>query len=418
MTTGTRGDLEPFVALGRGLRAAGHEVIVCTHQRYRASVESAGLGYAYMNDDILELLDTPEGRAVTENQVNLFKMLMVARRLWPIMKPMQARQMTDLWHSAQQVQPDAIVYHPKAAGLHFAEKLGVPAVLATLQPMFVPTAEAPALLFPALPLGARYNRWTYRCMEWFTKMGTGKVVRDWRRSVGLADWNGRSLTRGDASPVPVVHLWSPTVTPRPADWPPYAQTTGYCFPEATANYQPPPELAEFLRAGPPPIYIGFGSITGAHARRRTQMILKVLRETKTRAVLGRGWGGIDPGDETTLPDNVILIDAVPHQWLFEHVAATIHHGGCGTTHTALRAGKPTLVCPFFADQPYWGARVAAIGAGPRPIPIAKLNAKNLRAAILQITTDEPMRAKAAAIGAAIRAEDGVGMAVRVVESHL
>ncbi len=418
-TVGTRGDLQPFLALAVGLKSAGHAVSLCTHERYRETIGDAGIDYAHMNDDVLELLDSPEGKAITENSTTIWRLIPIALRLLPKTKAMQARQMDDFWESIRAADPELLLYHPKAAGLHFAEKTGIPAILISLQPMFVPTGEWPAMLFPALPLGRAYNRWTFRLLEWFTKLGTGAMVAAWRRKNAMPAWNGRSLVRADGRPVPVLYAVSPTVLPAPADWPATAAIGGYCFAKSASDYSPPPELASFLEQGPPPVYIGFGSITGAHPARRTREILRALEITGLRAILAVGWGGIDLDidlDSGGLPEHVLLIRAAPHDWLFERVAATVHHGGCGTTHTALRSGKPTLVCPFFGDQPYWGRQVARLGCGPQPIPAAKLNARRLAAALREMTTNAGMRERAAAVGQAIRGEDGVRNAVDFIEA--
>ena len=177
----------------------------------------------------------------------------------------------------------------------------------------------------------------------------------------------------------------------------------------------PSKLREFLRAGPPPVYVGFGSIAGRNPAQTTQTVVGALERAGQRGVLSSGWGGLEAA---RLPGTVFKLDAAPHDLLFPHMAAVVHHGGAGTTAAGLRAGKPTVVCPFFGDQPFWGARVAALGVGPAPIPQRRLTAENLAAAIRRAVTDTEMQGRAYELGVKLRAEDGVGRAVQFIETYV
>jgi UDP:flavonoid glycosyltransferase YjiC (YdhE family) len=187
--------------------------------------------------------------------------------------------------------------------------------------------------------------------------------------------------------------------------------TGFWYLDQPEGYAPPVELARFLAAGEPPVYIGFGSMSTRDPRRTGELALRALELSGRRGVLMRGWGGLDADD---LSPGVTLIDETPHAWLFPQLAAVVHHGGAGTTGAGLRAGVPAVVVPFFADQPFWVERVAGLGAGPAPIPRRRLSAEALARAIEQATTAE-MRARAAELGRHIAGEDGVGAAVKQIE---
>jgi UDP:flavonoid glycosyltransferase YjiC (YdhE family) len=173
---------------------------------------------------------------------------------------------------------------------------------------------------------------------------------------------------------------------------------------------------DFLAAGLPPVYIGFGSMTARDPRELTNIAVEALRAAGQRGVLLSGWAGL--GTDSEVPDHVCVVTDVPHAWLFPRVAAVVHHGGAGTTAAGLRAGVPTIVTPVGGDQPFWGARVARLGAGPPPIPPRELTAARLAAAIRTATADVGMRRRAAALGERIRAEDGVGGAVAAFEQHI
>jgi sterol 3beta-glucosyltransferase len=220
---------------------------------------------------------------------------------------------------------------------------------------------------------------------------------------------GRTAT---GQPVPILHAFSRHVVPRPNDWPEYARITGYWFMDSsTGNGQPPADLKTFLDAGEPPVYAGFGSMAGRDPERLTEIILDALQQSGSRGIIASGWGGLSAVD---LPDSIMAVPSAPHDWLFPRTAAVIHHGGAGTTAAGLRAGCPTIICPFFGDQPFWGTRVSEMGVGPAPIPQKKLTVSALAHAITQAKS-EPMQEKAKQLGQQIREENGIQQAIALVE---
>jgi UDP:flavonoid glycosyltransferase YjiC (YdhE family) len=211
---------------------------------------------------------------------------------------------------------------------------------------------------------------------------------------------------------PVLYGFSEAVIAKPADWGSQAHITGYWFLESERDWQPPPGLEAFLQRGPTPISIGFGSMSSRKAEETAQLILQALAKSGQRAILLTGWKGLQVD---TLPENVFALDSAPHEWLFSHVSAVVHHGGAGTTAAGLRAGVPSIVVPFFADQPFWGQRVADLGVGPAPIPRKKLTADRLAQAIQQAVQDSAMQQRASSLGEKIRAENGIARAVALIE---
>lgn len=413
-TYGSRGDVQPYAALGKRLKEQGHDVTLATSVRFRAFVEELGLRYGYMSDDLLAILDTDQGRDLVENTTNLFRVVERTLGMMKQLGPMQEALLRESWEAAEAAGPDLIIFHPKAyGGPHFAEKLGVPVIMALPAPIFVPTREHPNMGFPDLKLGGGYNRMTYRLVNTLMGWSAGKHVRKWRQAHGLPAGKRFDILRtsgGEA--IPVMHGVSRHVIPRPRDWPDTAVLTGYWFLERDEGWTPPKQLADFLAAGPAPVYIGFGSMAGRHPDRLARIAVNALEKSGVRGILSTGWGGMTPGH---LPDTILQIDQAPHDWLFPKMAAIVHHGGAGTTAAALRAGKPSVVVPFFGDQPFWGHRLEALGAGSAPIPRKTLGAGNLSRAIDRVLSDPAIQQSTDMLGRKIRNEDGTGNAVSFIE---
>jgi sterol 3beta-glucosyltransferase len=408
-TLGTHGDVQPFVALGQGLRAAGYRVAICTAEGFRPFIEEHGLDYAYMNNEILAFMQAQAGQSAMEGTGNM-------RELVRTVKPIIRRALDDEWRAAQAFEPDLLIYHPKALGsYHVAEKLEIPAILSLPLPFYTPTNAFPNPFFGTLKLGGWFNRLSYWPMQLATALYAG-VTNDFRtKTLGLPPRPrfANLLVRANGEPIPTLYPYSPHVLPVPADFPPHVHVTGYWFLEGDSGWQPPADLADFLAAGPPPVYIGFGSMGGTRAAQRAEIALAALVQTGQRGLLARGWGGLAAAD---LPANVFQIQSAPHDWLFPQVAAVVHHGGAGTTAAGLRAGKPTVICPFIADQPFWGRVIHQLGVGPQPIPQKQLTVDGLAKAISTVVTDSAMQRRAHQLGEQIRREDGIGRAIAIIRT--
>jgi sterol 3beta-glucosyltransferase len=210
----------------------------------------------------------------------------------------------------------------------------------------------------------------------------------------------------------MLQAFSPQMLPGPAHYPTSTHTTGYWFLPAARAWTPSPALSTFLEADDPVVSIGFGSMAGTDPTRVGRIVVDGVRLAGVRAVLVSGWGGIDTG---RAGDQILVVDQAPHDWLFPRMAANVHHGGGGTSAAALASGRPQVVCPFIADQPFWGRRLHANGVAPEPLPQRRLTAESLAAALRQAVADREMITRAAELGAAIRAERGVGKAVELIE---
>lgn len=412
LTTGSRGDIQPFIALGRGLKQAGYHVKLATHDTFQEMAQQYGLEFAAIAGDVQSMMASEAGQNMLQSQ----NPIVLIKQYAQMVQPLVAQAITDSWAACQ--GSDALIFTATAVwGYDIAEALGIPGFFASLMPQ----SSNPDFPYPSLPptlhLGQTFNRLSYPLLM----EGFGLIFRqplnEFRRSqLHLPPMPfGTIYRRLDRLPTPALYGYSPSVVPQPANWNDRIQVTGYWFLDKASDWQPSQALLDFLAAGSPPVYVGFGSMSGEDPAQFTQIILDALKQTGQRGILLTGWGGIA---QTELPDHVFFLHSIPHDWLFPKMAAIVHHGGAGTTAAALRGGVPSVVVPFFGDQPFWGDRVMKLGTSPSPIPKAQLTAERLAAAIATAVTNPVMQQRAKAIGAAIRAENGVQQAIEVVEHYL
>jgi sterol 3beta-glucosyltransferase len=412
-TGGSRGEVQPYVALGSGLQAAGHQVRIAAQSPYEGFVRSRGLEFHPISGDphrlvagLLEEGTNPVGFAL---------------RFRSSLGPLMEQNLQEYLGACRDAE--AIVYTPVGfLGYYVARALGVPRVGAVLYPLFSRTRFFPSSvvpvgkLRPGKVLGGPYNYLTYLFSEQlFWQAFRTPASRAIEKHLGLptAFWGPFGELRKRQEPI--LYGWSPSVLPEPPDWGGWLHTTGYWFLGQPDGWQPPRELNDFLESGPPPVFVGFGSMNNIDAERLTEIVLRALERTGRRGILATGWGGI--GD-TDLPETVFRVEDVPHEWLFQRVEAAVHHGGAGTTAASLRAGVPTVVVPFFADQPFWGWRVAELGVGPQPIPHRSLTLERLATAVQRATADHNMRSRAIALGRRITGENGIERAVEAFSLHV
>jgi len=408
LTTGSQGDLQPYVALGVGLQAAGHKVRVATHADFGPQVRARALEFFPIAGDSRNLHETLEGRKMLAAGSNPFAfMRYYAEMRKPLMRSLVAGCL-EASRGANVIMATTTAFLP---GQSVAEKLRLP----MLPIHFVPNGPTRCLAHCVMPeaprwlLGSRlYNYLSYLVVgEYFWQI-LGSAVNEARQEVldlPPLPFLGPSLRLFEH--VPVLYGYSPLVVPRPADLGAQHAVTGFWFLNRVANWRPPAALADFLESGPPPVSIGFGSMQCGRAAEITDLVTQALARCGQRGILLTGWGGLCPATN----DRVLAVASVPHDWLFPRVAAVVHHGGAGTTAAGLRAGAPTVIVPFMADQPFWGRHVAKLGVGPEPIPRRNLTVERLARAIRLAVSDQDMRARAAALGAKLRVEDGVGTAV-------
>lgn len=292
-------------------------------------------------------------------------------------------------------------------GLNVIDSLNIPGVACYLQPL-MPSREYFSCIMPQPPfqLPNVVNRWSTRLgLDGFWQVVRGPFNEIRQQDLGLPPlprWGVFETYFKKREPI--LMAFSEHVLPRSADWTPNVHLTGYWYLNDADTYTPPPDLVEFLSAGDPPVYVGFGSMNNEDPAETTRLVLRALELAGQRGVLLSGWGGLDTSQ---LPESVYHLSSTSHHWLLPQMAAVVHHGGAGTTGAGLRSGVPSIVVPFFGDQPFWAKRVHALGAGPKPIARRSLSAENLAQAITSALTDRAMRERAAEIGRKLNAENGI-----------
>jgi sterol 3beta-glucosyltransferase len=407
ITVGSQGDVRPFAALAGRLRGEGHDVVLAAPAIYRGLANGSDAAFTPLDLDMTEV-----GHAVAGRH-GLRHLFAFARA----MGQRAGKVLPGVAAAATGHGPvDVVVHHPVLPiGQHVGEMLGVPAIVASPSPALVPTREFPSPVWPgAARTPAPVNRASYRAARYLTGAWCRRDIDDWRRdSLGLGRRPGRHDPLHDSS-VTVLHSFSRQVVPPPADWPATAHVTGYWFPQGESAWTPPARLTRFLDSGTPPVYLGFGSMPTDNPVTLAEAVSAAVRQTGVRFIVR----SLDPELRRLLAsrgDRILIIRETPHEWLFARTAAVVHHGGAGTTGTAIAAGRPQVIWPFGVDQHFWAARVTALGVAVPAGPVRTLTGARLARAVEQAVGDPGLSRRAQNLASRVRAEDGVGQAVAHIE---
>ncbi|WP_028938470.1 glycosyltransferase [Pseudonocardia spinosispora] len=407
LAVGSQGDVRPLVALAERLQRDGHEPTVAAPPLFRPLAIAAGVPFAALDVGMMALA------ATMSDSHGPLHFARLARSLGGL----AGEAITSAWAVARNSGADVVVHHPVLPlGQHLAERLGVPAVIATPLPALTPTALFAAPVWSnTVRLPASVNRASYRMASLQAGLWARGAIDRWRStSPELPRRPGRhDPTRcpSDSATVPVLHGFSPRVLPRPADWPDTAHVTGYWNLATRANWTPPRKLAAFLDDGEPPVYIGFGSMPIREPGGLGALVERTMSRLGRRAIVASGYHGLRGMAST---DDMLMLRHVPHDWLFPRVAAVVHHGGAGTTGAAASAGRPQVICPVGTDQPFWADRMHGLGVSARAPRLRSLTGPSLERALSEVLEDEELRRRARKLGRHLRAEDGTGRAVRLL----
>jgi len=412
LAVGTRGDVQPYVALGLGLKAAGNEVRVAAASNFEHFIRSYGLEYGRLEGNFRELMEADTVQKVMTGH----SPVQVYREMTNLSRQILDKFSSDLWQVGQGAE--GLIYSTVAlTGYSIAEKLRIPSFWAPLQPM------SRTHSFPSVVMSSGNHRSS--TMNWITHLIEEQMAwqplrvytNQWRKDfLGLPPYPFKGLRpQLPKMRYPVIYGFSPAVVSKPSDWGDNVHVSGYWFLDQQKDWQPPAGLVDFINNGEPPIYIGFGSMNNREAAKMTRTVIDAVALAGQRAVVATGWGSLTDAD---LPDTIYKVDSVPHDWLFPQMAAVVHHGGAGTAAAAFRVGIPSVVIPHVMDQPFWGWRAFELGVSPQPIPRKRVTAENLATAITTALNDTELRQRASALGKQIRSEDGVAKAVELATHYL
>lgn len=409
LTSGTRGDVTPYLALGLGLQAAGRSVRLVAPQGFAELARAAGLPFAPIQGNPSDLLIAAEQKNALTLGRNPLASLQASLHHLREARPLYRRMLASAFEACAGSQK--ILYGlPSLWGWHLAEALGAQPVRALLQPLS-PTRAFPSALLPfRFSLGKGWNwssAWLVAQITWLAWRGE---VNRWRATVGLppaplAD----SALLGDSSATLALHGFSQSVVPRPPDWPASHTITGY-WQHHSQGWRPPAELLAFIEKAPRPLAaIGFGS-PGSQFARTLSVITSALAQAGFSAVLTlpQAW------QASVRAEHIFVLEYAPHDWLYPQMDVVVHHGGAGTTASALHAGKPQVLLPLAIDQFFWAERIEGLGAGPKAIPQHSLQTDSFARALQVAYAESGFALTAQRLAAQLAREDGVAAAVSLL----
>jgi sterol 3beta-glucosyltransferase len=414
---GSRGDVQPYVALGLALKSRGHQARVAAPENFQSFVEAFGLDYAPLAGDTRQLLEGGEALREMRRGSNRGFFMAVRRSMEPIRQRFEDSVLKASQGSEFLLSSPVTEFLTRSA----AEAVGAQAVLSFLAPQ-LPSTQFPSFAFPFtnlfLPQLNRFSHWAMEFGWWHIAR---RDVNDARRRWGLKPWTGAPAAAWRKEGGLNLLGFSPHVFPKPSDWPGnYSVTGAWSLGQSAAGAGPRPQgdendpgFVQWLEDGPPPVYFGFGSMPVPHHEDFMELAASVCEDLGLRALIGAGWTQIST-QACDLPDNLAIVEQADHQWLFPQCAAIMHHGGAGTTHAALSSGVPNIVGSFFADQPFWGRQVERLGAG-RHLPFKKINESSLKAALLDVL-GEGTQDRASELGQKLKSEEGCLQACLALEN--
>ena len=397
---GTRGDVVPLTDVGVRLRAAGHEVVLAAIEPFGDEIRACGLEFRSLGPD------------VRESGIDATNMVAVMKAIFS----------TDTMRAMGQMVVDAFADEPldvlalspfaELGGHALAEARGFRTLGLRFQPLSTSAVRPPSVI-GAWSLGSVGNRAVGRAGTALIDRIYGGAINDVRAKLGLARVSAAAERRRRTEQRwPILHGYSPAVVPRPHDWREGLDVVGYWWPQQPRGWEPSAELVDFLDAGPPPVFLGFGSVMAGDktSRRLSALAVEALREAGVRGVVQAGWANL-----VASSDDVLTIGEVPHEWLFPRMAAVVHACGAGTTAAGLRAGVPAVGVPFAGDQFFWARRLRDFGISSATVPFFRLNAERLAAAIRAAVGDGGYRDRAWELATLVGKDDGAGAVVKAVE---
>lgn len=418
LTTGSRGDVQPFIALAQALKNRGDDVLLAAPPNFEQFVTEHGISFCSLGIDLKQFLNEPEARAAIDSG-NIIKQLRWRQKH---INELFIRTFEDAWKVSQ--GSDLLIFKSSiSVGPGIATRLNIPCVEVGFIPLtatrYFPCAlmknqrnSQNAILsrFRKLASAAKLN-----FIMWQLVRGIVNKFRVEVLQIAPIPFWGENFKRGKLNR-PTIYAYSPIVLPKPKDWPEHIHVVGNWFLRESNEWIAPEHLIKFIEAGSPPVCFGFGSMTRQDPEETTLIIVNALKRTNQRGIILGGWSEI--GLKQTLPDFVLALPEAPHEWLFPKMAAVVHHGGAGTTAAALKAGIPSVIVPHLGDQPFWAERLYESGLAAKPLDIAMLSAKNLAERITAATTDLSIKANTTAVKEKMKHESSIVKSLEIIDEYI
>ncbi len=403
---GTRGDIEPFLAIGQILISKKWDVLCVFPEQFRETVEEIGIPFKGFDKEFLELLDGEEAKKFMGGQGSIF------RRLGYLIKMSKegikiSKKMVALQHRIQlEESPDRIIYHPKC---NYSLVWGMANPTKSIMVSPIPFMMHP--IDHLTPLGRNYGKLLNRLSFWAINTIKAIVIKRISKQY-CQDYSGIKITvsaikKAMLENEKTFYTISPSLFPRPEYWPEQAQVVGYYERDKTINWQPDEDLTRFLEGHEKIVFITFGSMSNSNPKEKTRIIVDVLKKHQIPAIINTSWGGLEKIDE--YPENILFVKNIPYDWIFSKMYAVIHHGGAGTTHTALKYGCPSLVVYHILDQPYWSKTISDLRLGPEGISIKKLSKEKFEFKLLDLMNNSSYKTNATMISEKLKAESNIDM---------
>lgn len=391
ISIGTRGDVEPFLAVGEILSERGWEIVCLFPEQFRGMTEAMGFRFHGFSEDFLKLIEGSDAKEILGGEGGTFSRLKnwgsLARKGMKL-----ARESVDIQHRVQiDEAPDRIIYHPKCntAIVWGMANPGKAIMLAPI-PGLAHAVDDFAPMWK--DFGRTINRASYRLINWFKAFAVKKFTKKIATDYNKLELSVSSINQAMLETEKTIYTVSPSLFDRPSYWPETAQVVGYFERNKAVDWKPDEYLLKFLATHEKIVFISFGSMTNNDPKRKTEMIVNALRRNKIAAIINTSWGGLAEIDN--VPGHVTFVNDVPYDWLYPHIYAVVHHGGSGSTHMALKYGCPSLVIPHALDQPFWARIVHEKGLGPEPLPIRHLNESEFESRLIDLYFNESYKQSA------------------------
>ncbi|WP_373600696.1 glycosyltransferase [Paraclostridium bifermentans] len=408
-TLGTRGDVQPYIALAVEAIKRGHSAVICTGESFKDLIKSYNIEFSKADLDLMELLESKDGQDIFNNaSKHIIKAIKYSKEY---INPAYRKTLEQFYNCAKSA--DVIVYHPKALGApDIAISLNIPCIHMPPVPIVYPVEEFPNLAISYKGnFGSIINKLTYLPIK-YAEASYIKEINDFRQKIlklpkrkcGIYTYNVES------KPIPLLYPVSKFIFEDVNSWSKKVYLSGFLFIDS-ANEQLSDEIKKFISNGNAPIIISFSSMPLKNPLKFKEVLIKALKETNNRAIVLTGTSGMNFDNA----DNILSVKSAPHSLLFPLSKGIVHHGGVGTMATALKSGKPQLIMPFSVDQPFWANRLYKMGYALKPMYETNISINDLSQAFIDMDSSVNIN-RAISIKSKLDTENGNINAIKFIEN--